>query len=191
MRIVGGAWRGRPIAAPQGETTRPTTDRVREALFSALTARLGTDLGGAAVLDAFAGSGALGLEALSRGASAATFVEADRTALRTLSSNVAALDANARCTALAGDVFALAEGRLQGPFALILLDPPYTLEAARVAALLETLVRRDQIDDEALVVWEHASGRGTEWPCGFSVVSSKAYGTTAIEIAEFEQGAGE
>src|SRR5512133_1370713 len=87
MRIIGGSMRGRQITAPKGTSTRPTTDRVRESLFSALPSLSGADLGGGPVLDAFAGSGALGFEALSRGAGPVTFVERDRQALSTLTSN--------------------------------------------------------------------------------------------------------
>ncbi|HEX9093015.1 MAG TPA: RsmD family RNA methyltransferase, partial [Coriobacteriia bacterium] len=104
MRIVAGSWRGRRLIAPGGRATRPTSDRVREALFDALVARLGADLGGAAVLDLYAGTGALGLEALSRGATRAVFVENDRAALRALADNVSALGAQAECVVVAGDV---------------------------------------------------------------------------------------
>ncbi|MDO8916019.1 MAG: RsmD family RNA methyltransferase, partial [Coriobacteriia bacterium] len=106
MRIVGGAWRGRPLVSPSGPTTRPTSDRVREALFDALGARLGSDLGGGAVLDLFAGTGALGLEALSRGASSAVFVENDRAALVALRRNIETLGAGPRAVVVPGDATA-------------------------------------------------------------------------------------
>ena len=110
MRIVAGTFRGRVLKAPAGETTRPTTDRVREAVFSALASIAGSDLGGGAVLDAFAGSGALGLEALSRGCSHAVFVEHDRAALcRHASQHREPRGRRRRARVVAGDVFALAE----------------------------------------------------------------------------------
>ena len=95
MRIIAGAWRGRPLAAPAGAATRPTADRARETLFSMLTSRLGT-FEGLTVADLFAGTGALGLEALSRGAAHATFVETDRSALAALKANIAKLGAAER-----------------------------------------------------------------------------------------------
>ena len=96
MRIVAGEFKGRSIVAPKGRSTRPTSDRVREGLFSALTSRLGADLGCGAVLDAFAGSGALGLEALSRGASTATFVDKSTSAVRVIRANVETLGVSDR-----------------------------------------------------------------------------------------------
>jgi 16S rRNA (guanine966-N2)-methyltransferase len=122
MRIVAGAWRGRPLAAPAGAATRPTADRARETLFSMLASRLGT-FHGLAVLDLFAGTGALGLEALSRGADRATFVENDRSALVALRANIRTLGAAARAEVMPRD--AAAPGAAQCHFDLAFLDPPY------------------------------------------------------------------
>jgi 16S rRNA (guanine966-N2)-methyltransferase len=121
MRIIAGEWRGRPLETPTGHATRPTADRVREALFSMLTSRLGTfeDL---RVADLFAGSGALGLEALSRGAAAATFVESSPDAAATIHRNGDKFGAMGRIQILGGSALAL--GRC-GPFDLIFADPPY------------------------------------------------------------------
>ncbi|GAA0731416.1 16S rRNA (guanine(966)-N(2))-methyltransferase RsmD [Sphingomonas japonica] len=135
MRIIAGAWRGRPLVAPKGQATRPTADRTREALFSMLVSRLGT-LEGLAVADLFAGSGALGLEALSRGAASCLFVEQDRAALDALRTNVAKLGA------IAADIRAqsvLALGPATRPLDLILMDPPYGTGAGSVA--LERMAR--------------------------------------------------
>jgi 16S rRNA (guanine966-N2)-methyltransferase len=118
MRIISGAWRGRPIIAPDGLATRPTSDRTREALFSMLTSRLGS-FEGLRVADICAGTGALGLEALSRGAAHCTFVEREREAIAALKTNIAKLGANAEIRATA------AEGFAGGPFDLVLIDPPY------------------------------------------------------------------
>ncbi|HEY5711358.1 MAG TPA: 16S rRNA (guanine(966)-N(2))-methyltransferase RsmD [Allosphingosinicella sp.] len=135
MRIIAGAWRGRAIEAPAGTATRPTSDRAREGLFSMLTSRIGSfeDL---AVADLFAGTGAAGLEALSRGAARCTFVETDRAALEALRRNVAKLGAEDRA-----DVRALDATRFSGgPFHLVLLDPPYGsgLGGKAILNLIET-----------------------------------------------------
>lgn len=144
MRIISGLYRGRPLVAPKGDTTRPTADRTREALFSMLTSRLGSfeDL---RVLDLFAGSGALGLEALSRGAAHCTFVEQDGAALDALRTNIAKLGATG-AEVRAQSVMAL--GPAPAPYDLILLDPPYESGAGIVA--LERLTRLGWIAPGAL-----------------------------------------
>jgi 16S rRNA (guanine966-N2)-methyltransferase len=145
MRIISGLYRGRPIIAPKGDTTRPTADRTREALFSMLTSRLGSfeDL---RVLDLFAGSGALGLEALSRGAASCTFVEQDSAALDCLRTNIAKLGAKLGADVRAQSVMAL--GPAPAAYDLILLDPPYESGAGIVA--LERLLRLGWIAPGAL-----------------------------------------
>ena len=121
MRIIAGEWRGRAIDAPPGQATRPTADRVRETLFSMLTSRLGgfQDL---RIADLFAGSGALGLEALSRGAAAATFVESDAQAAAAIRRNADRLGASERVRVIGGSALALPKSE---PFDLIFADPPY------------------------------------------------------------------
>ncbi|RYD86286.1 MAG: 16S rRNA (guanine(966)-N(2))-methyltransferase RsmD, partial [Sphingomonadales bacterium] len=118
MRIIAGKWRGRRLIAPQGDATRPTADRTREALFSMLTSRLGS-FEGLKIADVCAGTGALGLEALSRGAAHCTFIERDRAAIDALRANIAKLGAEGEVRAIA------AEGFRGGPFDLVLIDPPY------------------------------------------------------------------
>jgi len=118
MRIIAGAWRGRTLIAPAGEATRPTADRTREALFSMLTSRLGS-FEGLRVADICAGTGALGLEALSRGAAHCTFVERDRPAIEALRANIAKLGAEAEVRPIAAESFA------GGSYDLVLIDPPY------------------------------------------------------------------
>lgn len=130
MRIIAGQWRGRKLQAPQGEATRPTADRTRETLFSMLISRLGT-FEGLAVADLFAGSGALGLEALSRGAATCVFAEMDPAAIRALRSNIANLHAQSQSDVRAGSVMAL--GPVKQPLDLVLLDPPYGSGAGSVA----------------------------------------------------------
>ena len=122
MRIIAGEWRGRKLVAPSGQQTRPTADRTRETLFSMLASRLGS-FDGLRVADLYAGSGALGLEALSRGAANATFVENDRSALKAIEANAAALGAADRIAVRATSAVALPKA---GPFDLILADPPYS-----------------------------------------------------------------
>lgn len=151
MRIIAGEWRGRKLAAPKGEATRPTADRARETLFAMLTSRLG-DFEGLQVADLFAGSGALGLEALSRGAASCLFVEQDRAALDVIRANVAALDAGARARVEAGSVMALRAATR--PLDLILADPPYQSGAGEVA--LDRLLRLGWIGPETWIALETA-----------------------------------
>ncbi len=130
MRIIAGEWRRRPLIAPQGDTTRPTADRTRETLFSMLTSRLG-GFEELSVGDFFAGSGALGLEALSRGAAHCLFVEHDAAALRALRRNIANLKVQPRCEVRAASVLML--GPAKQPLDLLLMDPPYGSGAGAVA----------------------------------------------------------
>ncbi len=152
MRIIAGEWRRRQLRAPAGEATRPTADRTRETLFSMLASRLGSfaDL---SVVDLFAGSGALGLEALSRGAAHCLFVEQDAAAIRSLRANIASLRAQAQCSVSAGSVMSL--GPAKEPHDLILLDPPYGSGAGAVA--LDRLVRLGWIGPATWVALETAS----------------------------------
>ncbi len=186
MRIVAGTWRGREILAPKGATTRPTSDRVREAVFSAVRSRIG-DLSGVRVLDGFAGSGALGLEALSRGADSATFIEPDRAARDAIARNAAALGAERLVTVVPGDLFRLGVRMIPGaPFALLFLDPPYRIVPAQVSRLLEDLAGGGSLAPEALVVYEHATGVAPDWPDGFCSQGGRRYGTTEVSYATYE-----
>lgn len=152
MRIVAGEWRRRQLRAPDGETTRPTADRTRETLFNMLASRIG-DLDGLSVADLFAGSGALGLEALSRGAASCLFVEQDPAAIRALRANIAALQAQTRCEVQAASVMALAPAKQ--PHDLLLLDPPYGTNAGSVA--LDRLARLGWIGEASWVALETAA----------------------------------
>jgi 16S rRNA (guanine966-N2)-methyltransferase len=136
MRIISGKWRGRALVAPPGDATRPTADRTREALFSMLASRLGA-FEGLRVADLFAGTGALGLEALSRGAAHCTFVEQDGKALDALRANIAKVAAGSAAEVRAQSVAAL--GPVATPYDLLLLDPPYGTGGG--GALLERLAR--------------------------------------------------
>jgi 16S rRNA (guanine966-N2)-methyltransferase len=184
VRIVGGEWRGRRLQAPRGTGTRPTSDRAREGLFGALEARLGAGLSGVAALDLFAGTGALGLEALSRGASRAVFVESDESAAGALEANVAALGAGERTTVVRGDAFAGASARAValGPFALLLLDPPYRIEQALVWEAVERLDRDGCLDADPLIVYEHLRSAEVSAPAGFEALRTYVYGDTAMTL---------
>jgi 16S rRNA (guanine966-N2)-methyltransferase len=165
VRVIAGELRGRKLTAPAGRTTRPTSDRVREATFNALVSMGAVD--DARVLDGFAGSGALGIEALSRGAAHCTFVERDRTALAALRTNLEALQLGPdRATVVATDVLATT-----GAFDLALLDPPYAFEGWN--DLLSGI-------DADVVVCE--SGAAVDPPPMWMVARSKTYGATVVTI---------
>lgn len=175
MRIIAGQWRGRPLAAPKGDATRPTADRVREALFSMLASRLGS-FDSLAVADLFAGSGALGLEALSRGAASCLFVEQDKPALDALRANVAKLGATG-ATVRAGSVLAL--GPAPAPLDLLLLDPPYKTGAGAVA--LDKLHRLGWLGPASWASLETARDEEPDLP-GFAVETSRVVGAARLTL---------
>lgn len=152
LRIIAGEWRGRVIDAPLSRDTRPTADRTRETLFSMLTSRMGgfTDR---RVADICAGSGALGLEALSRGASAALFVERDAAALAVIRGNIAKLGCAARATVAPHDAGALPQQ--SAPFDLVMIDPPYAM--ADTGRILGLLSERGWVDANSWVALETGS----------------------------------
>ncbi|WP_106819503.1 16S rRNA (guanine(966)-N(2))-methyltransferase RsmD [Janibacter massiliensis] len=180
-RIIGGALGGRRIAAPPGAGTRPTSDRVREAIFSALEARI--ELDGVHVLDLYAGSGALGLEAASRGAARVVLVEHDRRAAATIRRNVADLGLDGVVTVAARAVSAV----LDGPPAdadLVFLDPPYDVGEDVLAGVLAALAAA-HLTPEAVVVVERSS-RSPEptWPPGVHRTGDRTYGETRVWYAQ-------
>ena len=181
MRIIAGAWRGRALAAPPGETTRPTADRVRQALFDRLLhAPWGgrAALEGARVLDGFAGTGALGLEALSRGAAHATFIEKDRAALLALRANGAACRAEPHCTGLPGDTLRPPRGAACD---LVFLDPPYGQDLIeRAAAALEAA---GWIAAGALLVAE--TGAGEDPPAWGEKLAHVVHGAAALHVVRW------
>ena len=187
MRIVAGSMRGRTIDAPTGNDTRPTTDRVREALFSSLySLRGGFD--GAIVLDGFSGSGALGLEALSRGAQYAVFYERDSKAAAVLKRNVEAckLDGG-RARVMRDDILKSPPKGQKPPFDLILLDPPYAEDASVVLGMVSQLASCGAVGEDAIVVYEHALKSSDDVArafedAGIEVHASKKYGKTAGTI---------
>ena len=198
MRIIAGEFRGRTIDAPQGEGTRPTTDRVREAMMSSLASMRG-DFEGAVVLDAFAGSGALGIEVLSRGAKYALFFESDRKAQKIIARNLAKLGIDAsRGRLINDDVLTSRYVRAADPFDLVFFDPPYAMDAHAVLAFAQGLVTSAALDGEGLIVYEHALTASEEvrqaaHELGFEVLVSKKYGKTGVTMmqAGFSNGKGE
>jgi 16S rRNA (guanine966-N2)-methyltransferase len=175
MRIVAGQWRGRVLAAPRGAVTRPTADRTREALFSMLASRLG-GFEGLAVTDLFAGSGALGLEALSRGAASCLFVEQDKAALDALRANVAKLDARG-ADIRAQSVLVL--GPARSPLDLVMMDPPYATGAGNVA--LDKLARLGWIGAGTWVSLETARDEEVAAP-GFAVDATRVHGKARLTL---------
>ena len=174
MRIISGQWRGRTIDAPKGDATRPTADRTREALFSMLTSRLGS-FEGLAVADLFAGSGALGLEALSRGAASCIFVEQDRAALDSLRANAEKL--KIRPDIRAASVLSL--GQAPAPLDLIMMDPPYGTGAGAVA--LDKLNRLGWVGPATWISVETGKGEPVE-VAGFTVDADRTHGKARITL---------
>ncbi|WP_437926623.1 16S rRNA (guanine(966)-N(2))-methyltransferase RsmD [Sorangium sp. So ce291] len=178
MRVIAGRLGGRRLAAPRGEGTRPTADRVREALFSSLG-----DVTGALVCDLYAGTGALGIEALSRGARRAVFVESGRPALATLRENLAALglDEAARVVPLPVER-ALELLRDEGPFDLALLDPPYAALAKAAAAAARLAGPLGLLAPAGRLVLEHARRDPSPEIAGLTCAALRTYGDTAVSF---------
>lgn len=177
-RIIAGDFGGRRIAVP-ATGTRPTTDRVREALFSKLEAA--NSLKGAHVLDLFAGSGALGLEAMSRKAAAVTFVESATQAARTIEANVMELGLGTRARVVKERALQYLK-RTNESYSLVFIDPPYDIARGDLAAVLVAL--GDKLDADANVIVEFARrALMPEWPATIAPVSSKDYGDTVLHFA--------
>jgi len=176
LRVVAGIAGGRRLEAPDGDSTRPTTDRVREAMFNSLYSLDAIE--DARVLDLFAGSGALGIEALSRGAASATFVESDRRVRRVIESNLETLGFDDRSTVVSADGVAYL-GRA-GPYDLLLLDPPYAFDAWPELLSLVS---------DCVVVIE--SDREIDMPEHWEVHRARRYGATVLMLASVSLPAGE
>ncbi|MFN0029803.1 MAG: 16S rRNA (guanine(966)-N(2))-methyltransferase RsmD [Acidimicrobiales bacterium] len=169
MRVIGGSARGRPLQAPAGQATRPTGDRVRQAIFNALGSQI--DLDGARVADLFAGSGALGIEALSRGAAHVTFVEQDPSVRRVIAHNLHTCGFEARARVLGGDANDVVS--TLGPLDLALCDPPYRFEG------WELLLGR--LDAQWVVI---ESDREIDAPAGWELARTKRYGSTVVRFLQ-------
>jgi 16S rRNA (guanine966-N2)-methyltransferase len=179
-RIVAGALGGRRLHAPPGPATRPTSDRVREALFSTLEAM--TDLAGARVADLYAGSGAVGLEALSRGAEHALLVESDARAARVIRDNIVALRASPAARLVIGRIPQVLAGGPEGaPYDIVFADPPYSVPDNQVTATLAALVGGRWLSADAVVVVERSSRTGpVTWVEGLTGERSRRYGETTL-----------
>ncbi len=176
MRIIAGTWRGRPLVAPPGDATRPTSDRARETLFSMLVSRVGT-FEGLAVLDLFAGTGALGLEALSRGAADATFIERDRAAITAIKTNIAKLGVTEQTSVLTRP--AEAPGLAPKTFDIAFIDPPYGKGWA--AKTLDALVTGNWLAPGAFVSAETARDETLE-PAGYTPEAVRDVGKARLHI---------
>lgn len=190
MRIIAGQYRGRPLKTPKGDATRPTVDRVRESLMSSIMSLRG-DWDGAVVLDAFAGSGALGLEALSRGADFACFCEKNAAALDALRANTAMVPRE-RVHVSRGDVTKRPPPPPTGRrFDLVFLDPPYAMPAEDVAALLRQLIQKESVAPGAIITYEHDAQQDPLANAAFLSlelrhVTRKKFGATSIDMSRWE-----
>jgi len=181
VRIVGGALRGRRLSAPAGRDVRPTADRARQTLFDLIAhgaAFDGFSLDGATVADVFAGTGAFGLEALSRGAARAMFVESARASLDALRANIAALDVGDRATVIARD--ASRPGPAPAPCDLVFLDPPYHEGLALPA--LAALTENGWLAPDAIIIVEHAANEDLQPPTGIAAIDSRKVGAATFAL---------
>lgn len=193
MRIVGGMWRGRRIEAPKGmDQTRPTTDRARESIASMIYSERDLSLEGDTVLDAFAGSGAMAFELLSRGAAHATLVDVSRAAARAIQQNARALKADALTTAIVADISRIAgTPALKGaPFDIVFLDPPYAVAAEDVSKAVSALAEAGQLAQDAIVVYERAAEAPGLSVRALAPARTKKLGSTAVDLYRFGEAHG-
>ncbi len=178
-RIVAGELGGRRLVVPAGRGTRPTSDRVREALFNSLSTLV--ELAGARMADLYAGSGAIGFEALSRGCAHALLVESDARAVTALRRNITALGVAANVRLAASPVERVLTEPPEQPYDLVFCDPPYAVSEDRLAAVLTGLVDGGWLADEALLVVERATRSGElRWVPGTVAIRSRRYGETTL-----------
>lgn len=185
LRISGGRHRNRKLEPPEDQSVRPTGERARQAIFNRLSHGLlasgGAGLDGIRVVDVFAGSGALGLEALSRGAAHVTFLEKDRAAVRRIERNVATLGEVAHVRVIAGD--GAAPGPALGPCELAFLDPPYRSGLAEAA--LVALARQGWLANGAICVVETAATEDAPVPAGFTEIDQRKYGAAKVTMLKW------
>lgn len=181
MRIIGGSMRGKVLMSPQSETTRPTSDRLRESLFNSLlhNPRFGLmGLQGLKVLDVFAGTGALGLEALSRGAHHVTFIERDASALKVLKSNIKSCACEDKTTVMSVDVKDIRPS--SHAYDLIFMDPPYNQDL--VPLVMEKLITYGYTKSDTLWCIEVAKSETPAFPEGFKIISERKMGAGKVYI---------
>ncbi|RYJ00287.1 MAG: 16S rRNA (guanine(966)-N(2))-methyltransferase RsmD [Acetobacteraceae bacterium] len=180
MRIVAGKFRGKALLSPSDESVRPTSDRAREAMFNILASRIGVHLDGLKVLDLFAGTGALGLEALSRGAQSAVFVDTGAEARGLIRDNIEAFGVAGIAKLLRRDATALGLAGTMGPFDLVFLDPPYNRGLGELA--LASLSDGNWLNPDATIVLEEASEAELALPEGFILDDRREYGAAALHF---------
>jgi 16S rRNA (guanine966-N2)-methyltransferase len=197
-RIIAGSHRGRRLSAPAGDATRPTTDRVREALFSAIAAWSGRaaeaaehSLRGLAFADLFAGSGAVGLEAASRGADAVLLVESSTRAAAVTGRNIAELELRGVVTLRVERVERLVRGRPSRTYDVVFLDPPYALPAPELTGVIAAVVGNGWLEPDGLVVVERSRrAADLDWPPGFELSWRRDYGETTLLFGRASDPAG-
>jgi 16S rRNA (guanine966-N2)-methyltransferase len=184
MRIVGGRFRGRALSGPRSDAIRPTSDRLRETIFNVLAHAYGDPVAGARVLDLFAGTGAMGLEALSRGAAFALFVDDGAQARGLIRANVEALGVGGQSRLFRRDATRMGKAAPNEPFSLVFCDPPYGRDLAPRA--LVSCAEGGWLLPSALVVVEEAQGAEVALPEGFTEVERREYGDTKVVFGKYE-----
>lgn len=182
MRVVGGDLRGRALATPRDHAIRPTTDRAREAVFNVLAHRFGDSLDGARVLDLFAGTGALGIEALSRGASYCVFIEESAEGRGLIRTNVESFGLTRRTKIFRRDATGLGDAGTMAPFGLVFADPPYGKGLGELA--LRSARAGGWLAPGALCVVEETASVAFEPGPGFTVLDERSYGETVVRFIE-------
>jgi 16S rRNA (guanine966-N2)-methyltransferase len=182
-RIIGGDFRGRSIKVPDAET-RPTSSRVREAIFSSVEHAV-SGLDDLRVLDLFAGSGAFGIESISRGATEAVLIEKDLRAADTLHTNIAGLGIKNAKVVIADVLAEVAQTSSRGAFDVVFIDPPYAFEDQQVNALLVQLAQNGWLEEYALLVVERGSRSVVRWPESVEELRKKVYGDTTIWYGQY------
>ena len=185
MRIISGIAGGRRLVAPSGDRTRPTSDKIRGSLFNILMARTGD----AGVLDLFGGTGAMALEAISRGAAFAVIVDTDRQAIEAIRKNAQAVlgdDFRAQVDIIKSDYKRALQSLKGKKFDIVILDPPYALTDAYAAAQ-DILREAGMLNEDAVVVCERAKDAKVAYAAGYEVYDTRAYGDTVIDFVRLEQ----
>lgn len=183
MRIVGGEFRGRSLAAPESQAIRPTSDRVRESLFNILSHAEGVDLQDARVLDLFAGTGALGIEALSRGAKFCLFVDDGAEARGLIRDNMEAFALNGRSRIFRRDATGLGPSGTMGAFDIVFADPPYRKGLGEKA--LQSAAQGGWLRPGTAIILEEAADAHVELGEGFQLFDTRTYGETVIRLARW------
>lgn len=180
MRIIGGKYRGKKLIAPNDASIRPTTDRMRETLFNMLEHGSGPGIRGAKILDLFAGTGALGIEALSRGAGHVTFIDNNPRSMKLIKQNTALIKSPENTTYLTIDGAKIS--KTQDPFDIIFIDPPYHKEM--IGPVLANIHEQELLSDDGLIIIEYSSSENVEIPEYFSELKSRKIGDASFSILE-------